>query len=600
MVRKSHLPAHGAAPQPLRILAVDDSPSIRTLVQSVLGGAGYQVELAVSGEQAIERALAAPPDLVVSDVTMGAISGVQLCRLLKAEPVTAHIPVVLLTAAEDPRSKFWGRTAGASAYVTKKSLLEKLLPEVQRVLAARAPVSAPPPSNARRVDPFTHLSRVLDELLFQAIVSAEVRRLLDRAGDRHALARELLTLASEVTEVACAAVILRGPLGETLQVFTRRPAPADLHSRLCQARGLLCPPLAGEPLCEEPAGTPDQLGPGQRFQIVAGAEPLGELLAFAGGQPLKPADIPTLELLVREVAVVIKAAFLTEDSRQKYEELAAAQNKVVRLEKLALAAELAGGIAHEINNPLSWVRAGYQSLRDTVGDLRQSWQTAEAVAEHHLQIGGEEGARLVARMRASEQGKGQVLADLEEIVHDGLEGVERVGDLVRGFRRLATHPPAGEPAPLDVVELTTQCVAELRNSVAVPRRPLALETSPTEQASCVRDDLHSALHSLLSFLCARARQNPELLHSPLTVALEPIQRAPTLLIVDPSLNLSSEARDRLFDPRIAADSESGRHMRLDISLALALQLLHRNRAELSVEEAPQGGTRFRVALRPVS
>ena len=74
----------------------------------------------ISTTDAFQRCFEEHFDAVVSDITMGALSGVQLCRLFKSDPATKDIPVVLLTAADDPRSRFWGRNAGAAAYVAKE------------------------------------------------------------------------------------------------------------------------------------------------------------------------------------------------------------------------------------------------------------------------------------------------------------------------------------------------------------------------------------------------------------------------------------------------------------------------------------------------
>ena len=106
-----------------RVLVVDDSAAVRTLVSSRLREAEYEVEEAGSGEAGAERALCAPPDVVVTDLVMSGISGLQLCRLLRSDPSTAKVPVVLLTGSGDKRSRFWARsgsrfsgTAGSSRW----------------------------------------------------------------------------------------------------------------------------------------------------------------------------------------------------------------------------------------------------------------------------------------------------------------------------------------------------------------------------------------------------------------------------------------------------------------------------------------------------
>ena len=100
-----------------RILLVDDSASARHLLAARLREQGYEVTDAPDAAQAAELALANPPHAVVTDLWMPAISGLQLCRLLRAEPATSCVPIVLLTASDDRRSRFWARCAGATFLV---------------------------------------------------------------------------------------------------------------------------------------------------------------------------------------------------------------------------------------------------------------------------------------------------------------------------------------------------------------------------------------------------------------------------------------------------------------------------------------------------
>ena len=101
---------------------VDDSASARALLGVRLREKGHEVEEVAHAADAAEMALNHPPDAVVTDLWMPGISGLQLCRLLRAEPATATVPVVLLTASDDRRSRFWARHAGATAYVTKTEI----------------------------------------------------------------------------------------------------------------------------------------------------------------------------------------------------------------------------------------------------------------------------------------------------------------------------------------------------------------------------------------------------------------------------------------------------------------------------------------------
>ena len=126
------------------------------------------------------------------------MSGVQLCRLLHADSVTAGVPVVLLTAAGDRRSRFWARSAGAVEYVSKTrrrtQLAEKLLPRVLKSSATAPPVSATVTSRGMVQE---RLSQLLDRALFDAVIAGEVRSLASLA-DAGRVFSDLAGLVSEV------------------------------------------------------------------------------------------------------------------------------------------------------------------------------------------------------------------------------------------------------------------------------------------------------------------------------------------------------------------------------------------------------------------
>lgn len=80
---------------------------------------GYSVEAAADPISGAEMALSSPPHALVADFWMPAISGIQLCRLLRTEPATSEVPVILRGSDDDPRNRFWAERAGAAGYVRK-------------------------------------------------------------------------------------------------------------------------------------------------------------------------------------------------------------------------------------------------------------------------------------------------------------------------------------------------------------------------------------------------------------------------------------------------------------------------------------------------
>ncbi len=115
------------------MLVVDDNPSLVRLVMEILAPL-YNLYTARDGETALERLAKSPVDLVVSDVMMPGISGVELCRTIKANPDTALVPVVLLTARGGRASKIEGLEVGADDYIGKPFDPEELRARVRNIL----------------------------------------------------------------------------------------------------------------------------------------------------------------------------------------------------------------------------------------------------------------------------------------------------------------------------------------------------------------------------------------------------------------------------------------------------------------------------------
>ena len=101
------------------ILVVEDEPHIRDVLSGLLGALGYRLLMAVSAEQALDALNVVSPDLVLTDVHLGAMSGIELCARLKADPRYELMPVVILTAVGDLEARVAGLAAGADDFFTK-------------------------------------------------------------------------------------------------------------------------------------------------------------------------------------------------------------------------------------------------------------------------------------------------------------------------------------------------------------------------------------------------------------------------------------------------------------------------------------------------
>ena len=130
------LGADGAADVRPLILVVDDNVDVREYVAQLLGGE-YDVRQAANGKEGLDMALKTVPDLIVCDVMMPVMDGLDMCRRVKQETATSHVPVILLTSNAQENQRAEGYDCGADAYITKPFSSKVLLSRVRNLLENR-------------------------------------------------------------------------------------------------------------------------------------------------------------------------------------------------------------------------------------------------------------------------------------------------------------------------------------------------------------------------------------------------------------------------------------------------------------------------------
>jgi len=172
---------------------VEDEPDIRDLLAFHLERDGYQVTRATTGPEALRQLRAAPPDLVILDLMLPELDGLEVCRRLRADPATATLPVIMLTAKGDEVDRVVGLELGADDYVVKPFSPKEMLARVRAVLRrARAPLSgAPLAVGGITLDGATHQATVSERPLTLTPKEFDLLRALLEARGR-VLSREFL------------------------------------------------------------------------------------------------------------------------------------------------------------------------------------------------------------------------------------------------------------------------------------------------------------------------------------------------------------------------------------------------------------------------
>lgn len=138
-------PARGGART--RVLVVEDEQDIAGLIKHTLERGGEMtVEIVGSGDGALKAAAEQPPDLILLDLNLPVLGGLEVCRLLRQRPTTARVPIIMLTARTSESDRVVGLDAGADDYVTKPFSLRELAARVRAVLRRGRPEAPAAPT----------------------------------------------------------------------------------------------------------------------------------------------------------------------------------------------------------------------------------------------------------------------------------------------------------------------------------------------------------------------------------------------------------------------------------------------------------------------
>ncbi|MGD8623130.1 MAG: response regulator [Anaerolineae bacterium] len=225
------------------ILVADDSPTIVEIMKFMLSGMGFEVEVATDGIEAIERTYAVHPDLILLDIEMPKMNGYQVCRLIKADRATSHIPVLILTSRDQASDRFWGLATGADEYVVKDLEDETLFDRIQRLLDEGQVREKPAELEVQEVTEIGVLEQVnslLDSRLFQSTIVNELGSLAVTMYDFDQTVAAVLDLLSKVVDLTLAVMVIRDQPSSFLQVQLNTPLKPEALSQARQQLQAAC------------------------------------------------------------------------------------------------------------------------------------------------------------------------------------------------------------------------------------------------------------------------------------------------------------------------------------------------------------------------
>jgi two-component system cell cycle response regulator len=270
----------------------------------------YTVEAAADAATGADMALNAPPAVLIADLWMPHISGVQLCRLLRAEPATADVPIILRGAKEDPRSRFWAERAGATAYV-RKGRMGELVRALERAVDGASSDGFFMQLAGDGVDVRDRIAQHLDAALFESVIAGEVRALAS-SGSFDRLFDLFCQFLAQVLSYRWLAVVLADREQFALHCHPHHAAEAEAEARsvLSLSDATSCLRILDEDAASGTAGSAPIL-----CSVPFGNQSIGTL-ALAPHADAEPDTESLTRLVAREIGGPLRIAELMEESQR--------------------------------------------------------------------------------------------------------------------------------------------------------------------------------------------------------------------------------------------------------------------------------------------
>ena len=610
-----------------RILVADDSPTIVGILQAMLEGEGYEVIPAADGIEAISKAYQETPDLVVLDIFMPKINGYQVCRLLKYDEITSHIPIIMLTGSERG-DRFWSLETGADEFRTKDFEFQGLMESIERLLSATGTARA----SKREVIEVLETSEPADEIQ----ILSKLGYLLDRQLYRSTIERIRLETILD-------------SLGEGVFTIDADKRVVAFNKSLQQMTGLSqqqvsgkkCADVTGLPLCNdclfdramEDVKREDENEEDESpvFGSLALGDPRSDFLALGdprssySAKPRSPfltsitaeteidggggRKIPVnvyLTLLRDHVSKIVGAVCVLRDiTRMKeiermndelskaYSDLKNAQAQLIQSEKMASLGLLVAGAAHELNNPVSFIYSNISHLRSYIQDIKTmldryhevctSFKTQDSLESRVLSL--ESLISDIEKLR-EKLDLDYTLDDLGRLVDDIDEGARRTKGILedlKAFSRSDEGKTGNTNVNDDIEKSLNLLVDHYKDRIIIHR-----DYADLPRVKCYIGQISQVFVNLITNACQSIEGEGDI-----WIATRLENDEVVISIRDNGIGIVEDHIDKIFDPFFTTkDVGEG----TGLGLSTTYGIIQRHKGEISVDSQVGSGTIFTIRL----
>jgi two-component system, NtrC family, sensor kinase len=406
----------GVVAGPQQVLIIDDSPTFRMHLQLELQDAGYEVQVADSGEAGLRCAAADRPQAIIVDGLLPGMDGSTFIRRIRLDAALRAVPCILLTGSDDSNAELRALESGADAFVRKDRDLQIILARLAALMrnsqAAEAVGHGTRPLAGKKILAIDDDAGYREQIA--AALFEEGYDVIPASSPEAAL--ELLTLQS----VDCILLdLLLGGLGgpETCRRIKGSPllrdVPVILLASAEDRQALLDGLAAGADDCMAKSAGLDVLK--ARVQAALRRRQIEDETRRMREQVLRgeiqvAAASSARELAETRAELVRELEHKNKELHGAYEDLKSTQSQLVQSAKMASLGELVAGVAHEINNPLAFVLSHLDTVRRSLSKVhpdpaqlpepaREPWQRANSRLQE-MQLGLERIRELVVKLRS--------------------------------------------------------------------------------------------------------------------------------------------------------------------------------------------------------
>ncbi len=536
----------------ISILVIDDTPNNLRLMMQLLGDQGYQVRPVTDGSLAIKAAQLAPPDLILLDIKMPGMDGYDVCKQLKADERTCHIPIIFLTVLDDIADVVKGFSLGAVDYITKPVKTGELIARIESQLQLRS----------LQIQ-LTKQNQQLQELLTQ-YQSTEIA--LRQSEDKFSKAFERSPIPLSISSVS------DGRYFAVNQEFIRKTGYTheeligstvfdlnfwdDLNSRVAMFKLLKSQGYVRNFETRLRSKT------GEIKDVILSVEQIQ--LEDASYALTAAKDVTELKNTQHKLSV------RSHELSETLNRLRETQSQLIQSEKMAALGNLVAGVAHEINTPVGTAIMMASTLENStqtvISDLTQQTLTQTNFQNY--------------------------LETATEASHLILQNLNRAGELIQSFKQIAVDQTSLKARSFNVKAYLQDIIVNL--SSQLKQTPHHVSISGDDSLEIYSDP--GAFSQITTNLVINALMHafPDDRPGKIHFHISSTEQQWTLTYHDNGIGIPDENRDRIFEPFFTtARHKGGSGLGLHLVYNLVTQSLN---GKISVSSSENEGTTFTITF----